>query len=84
MFLDNSIIPNQMVFMLFFCQLLLNFQGAYALIQVRSLSLIRLHYELPDCMFPYKHDGTQSVEDVVDEVVSSEDLEIEVIPVKEL
>ena len=38
MFLDNSIIPNQMVFMLFFCQLLLNFQGAYALIQVRSLS----------------------------------------------
>lgn len=35
---DNSIIPNQMVFMLFLCQLLLNFQGAYALIQVRSLS----------------------------------------------
>jgi len=29
--------------MLFLCQLLLNFQGAYALIQVRSLSLYLLY-----------------------------------------
>ena len=32
-----------MAFMLFFCQLLLNFQGAYTLIQVRSLSNNRLN-----------------------------------------
>ena len=46
----------------------------------KGINLIRLHYELPDCIFPYKHDGTQSVEDVVDEVVSSEDLGIEDYP----
>ena len=35
---DNSIISNPDGFILYLCQLLLNFQGAQALIQVRSLS----------------------------------------------
>ncbi len=36
----NSIIPEPVGFMLYFCQKLLNFQGTQALIQVRSLSFI--------------------------------------------
>lgn len=40
----------------------------------------RLHHELPDCMFPYKHYGTEIIEDVVDEVVGPEDIETEDYP----
>ena len=40
----------------------------------------RLHHELPDCMFPYKHYGTEIIEDVVDEVVGPDDLGIEDYP----
>ena len=40
----------------------------------------RLHHELPDCMFPYKHYGTEIIEDVVDEVVGSDDLGLEDYP----
>ena len=40
----------------------------------------RLHNELPDCMFPYKHYGTEIIEDVVDEVVGPEDIETEDYP----
>lgn len=46
----NSIIPEPVGFMLYFCQKLLNFQGTQALIQVRSLSYITLksngHYRM--------------------------------------
>ena len=35
--------------MLFFCQLLLNFQGAYALIQVRSLSNLKEVLRVVSC-----------------------------------
>lgn len=40
----------------------------------------RLHNELPDCMVPYKHYGTEIIEDVVDEVVGPDDLETEDYP----
>ena len=40
----------------------------------------RLHNELPDCMIPYKHYGSDIIEDVVDEVVGSDDLETENYP----
>lgn len=40
----------------------------------------RLHNELPDCMLPYKHYGTGIIEDVVDEVVDSDDLDTEDYP----
>ena len=33
----------------------------------------RLHNELPDCMVPYKHYGTEIIEDVVDEVIGPDD-----------
>ena len=33
----------------------------------------RLHNELPDCMIPYKHYGSDIIEDVVDEVVGPDD-----------
>lgn len=41
---------------------------------------LRIHNELPDCMFPYKHYGTEIIEDVVDEVVGSDDLGTEDYP----
>ena len=34
----------------------------------------RLHNELPDCMIPYKHYGSDIIEDVVDEVIGADDL----------
>ena len=40
----------------------------------------RLHNELPDCLFPYKHYGSDIIEDVVDEVVGPDDLETENYP----
>ena len=40
----------------------------------------RLHNELPDCMIPYKHYGSDIIEDVVDEVVGSDDLGTEDYP----
>ena len=40
----------------------------------------RLHNELPDCMFPYKHYDAGLIEDVVDGVVSEEDSETEDYP----
>ena len=40
----------------------------------------RLHNELPDCMFPYKHYDTGLIEDVVDGIVSEDDLETEDYP----
>lgn len=40
----------------------------------------RLHHELPDCVFPYKHYRTDVIEDVVDGVVGAEDLETEDYP----
>lgn len=40
----------------------------------------RLHNELPDCMFPYKHYDTGLIEDVVDGIVSADDLETEDYP----
>ena len=33
----------------------------------------RLHNELPDCMIPYKHYGSDIIEDVVDEVIGADD-----------
>ncbi len=40
----------------------------------------RLHNELPDCMVPYKHYGAGIIEDVVDEVRTSDDPETEDYP----
>lgn len=40
----------------------------------------RLHNELPDCMFPYKHYDAGLIEDVVDGVVSEDDMETEDYP----
>lgn len=40
----------------------------------------KLHNELSDCMVPYKHYGTQLIEDVVDEAVGPDDLETENYP----
>lgn len=40
----------------------------------------RLHNELPDCMCPYKHYDAGLIEDVVDGVVSEEDIETEDYP----
>jgi hypothetical protein len=40
----------------------------------------KLHNELPDCMLPYKHYGSQIIEDVVDEAVGPDDLETENYP----
>lgn len=40
----------------------------------------KLHNELPDCMFPYKHYDAGLIEDVVEGVVSGDDLEIENYP----
>lgn len=37
----------------------------------------RLHNELPDCMCPYKHYDAGLIEDVVDGIVSEDDIEIE-------
>ena len=35
---------------------------------------------MPDCLFPYKHYGTELIEDVVDEVRTADDLETEDYP----
>lgn len=43
----------------------------------------RLHNELPDCMFPYKHYDAGLIEDVVDGVVSGDDPETEDYPCEE-
>lgn len=40
----------------------------------------RLHSELPDCFVPYKHYDAELIEDVVDEVQTSDDLETENYP----
>ena len=40
----------------------------------------RLHNELPDCMISYKHYDPDIIEDVVDEVVGSDDLGTEDYP----
>ena len=40
----------------------------------------KLHNELPDCMFPYKHYDCGLIEDVVEGVISEEDLETEDYP----
>lgn len=40
----------------------------------------RLHNELPDSMYPYKHYDCGLIEDVVEEVLSEEDLETEDYP----
>ena len=40
----------------------------------------RLHNELPDCIVPYKHYGSEIIEDVLDEVVGPDDLETEDYP----
>ncbi len=40
----------------------------------------KLHNELPDIMFPYKHYDAGLIEDVVDEAVSEDDLETEDYP----
>lgn len=40
----------------------------------------KLHNELPDCMFPYKHYDAGLIEDVVEGVVSEEDPETEDCP----
>lgn len=40
----------------------------------------KLHNELPDCMIPYKHYGSEIIEDVVDEVVGPDDIETENYP----
>jgi len=41
---------------------------------------MRLHNELPDLMFPYKHYDAGLIEDVVDGVVSGDDIETEDYP----
>ena len=40
----------------------------------------KLHNELPDCMIPYKHYGSEIIEDVVVEVVGPDDIETENYP----
>lgn len=40
----------------------------------------RLHNELPDFFSPYKHYGSELIEDVVDEVITSDDRETEMYP----
>ena len=40
----------------------------------------RLHTELPDVLAPYKHYTTEVIEDVVDAVIDSDDLETEASP----
>ncbi|MBR3606694.1 MAG: hypothetical protein IKL51_03845 [Lachnospiraceae bacterium] len=40
----------------------------------------RLHNGLPDCMIPYKHYGSGLIEDVVEEVIGSDDLGTENYP----
>ncbi|MGN0351332.1 MAG: DUF6431 domain-containing protein [Roseburia sp.] len=40
----------------------------------------RLHNELPDCIVPYKHYGADIIEDVIDGVRTSDDLETEDYP----
>ena len=40
----------------------------------------KLHNELPDCIVPYKHYGSEIIEDVLDEVVGPDDLETENYP----
>jgi hypothetical protein len=40
----------------------------------------RLHTELPDVLAPYKHYTTEVIEDVVDAVIDSDDLETEAYP----
>lgn len=40
----------------------------------------RLHNELPDCIFPYKHYDAGLIEDVAEGVVSEEDMETEDYP----
>ena len=40
----------------------------------------KLHNELPDCLSPHKHYDTGLIEDVVDEVITADDLEIENYP----
>lgn len=40
----------------------------------------RLHNELPDCLCPYKHYDAGLIEDVVDGVISGDDLETEDFP----
>ena len=40
----------------------------------------RLHNELPDCMCPYKHYDCGLIEDVVEDIVSVDDLAIENYP----
>ena len=40
----------------------------------------RLHNELPDCMIPYKHYGSEIIEDVLDDVQGSDDLDTENYP----
>ncbi len=40
----------------------------------------RLHRELPECLSPYKHYDAQLIEDVLDDVVSEEDVECEDYP----
>ena len=38
------------------------------------------HNELPDCIIPYKHYGTEIIEDVIDEVIGPEDIGVEDYP----
>lgn len=40
----------------------------------------KLHSELPDCIVPHKHYGAEIIEDVIDEVRTSDDLETEDYP----
>ena len=40
----------------------------------------RLHHELPDCVVPYKHYSSELIEDVIDDVRTVNDLEMEDYP----
>lgn len=43
----------------------------------------KLHSELPDCVIPYKHYAADLIEDVVEEVRTSDDVETEDYPCEE-
>lgn len=51
LFCRNSIIPKPDGFMLFYCQLLLNFQGSYTDFHVRSFSYLNKLTELE--LYPF-------------------------------
>jgi hypothetical protein len=43
----------------------------------------KLHNELPDCIVPYKQYGEEIIEDVIEEVITPDDLETEDYPCEE-